>query len=91
MHTILQPSGSQDDTMKLEAAQEQPIVLKWYILLRDLSALACLLFRVWKGADQKLFINLAKGRLHLTSCVCFDIFRRAEAITSQLMEILAHL
>lgn len=34
------------------------------------------------GVEEKLFLNPAKRRLHLTSCVCFDIFRKAEEITT---------
>lgn len=83
----LQTSGLQYDTMKLEIAQEQPMVLRCYILLRFVCFGLPPVLGVEERADHKLFLNLAKRRLHLTSCVRFVIFRRAEEITLPLMEI----
>lgn len=40
--------------------------------------------RVWKRADQRLFLNFAKRRFHLTRYASFDIFRRAEESTTSL-------
>lgn len=67
------------------------MVLKCYILLRFVCFGLPPLPGVEERADHKLFLNPAKRRLHLTSCVRFVIFRRAEEITPPLMEILAHL
>lgn len=89
-HThILQPSRLQYDTMKLEIAQEQPVVLKCYILLRTVCFALPPLPGVEERADHKLFLKPAKRRLHSTSRVHSVIFRRAEEITPPLMEILA--
>lgn len=76
--------------MKLEIAQEQPVMLKCYILLRFVCSGLPPLPGVEDRADHKLFLNLAQRRLHLTSRVRFVIFRRAEEITPPLMEILTH-
>lgn len=77
--------------MKLEIAQEQPVMLKCYILLRFVCSGLPPLPGVEDRADHKLFLNLAQRRLHLTSRVRFVIFRRAEEITPPLMEILTQL
>lgn len=82
-------SGLQYDTLRLETAQAQPMVLKCYILLRFVCFGLPPLLGVEERADHKLFSTLAKRRLHSTSRVRLVIFRRAEEITPPLMEILA--